>query len=600
MRARWAAAVVFAWGIICSGAHAAEPHNVVLFVADGLRGKIVSPETAPALAALRDEGVWFRNSHSLFPTFTTANASSMATGHYLGDTGDYSNTIFSGFKVMAARGSITPFVEDDAVLLELSRHFGGNWLNETTLLAAARKKGYSAAALGKVGPTLMFDLGGDRSTTVVVDDATGSERGIPLPPDVADALKAAGLPLATPSRGPNSAAGNATTPGTLVANTIQQAYFVDVITKVLLPKFKAAGKPFVLVYWSRDPDGTQHNQGDSLGKFVPGINGPTSMAAIRNADANLDAIRKALAALGLAETTNIFVTSDHGFSTISRESKTSPAAKQRYGDVAQGLLPPGFLALDLGRALNMPVFDPDNADATVNPGEHPQRGNGLLGSNADPDVVVGANGGSDLIYLPHGQRRLAERVVAALLKQDYVSGIFVHDAFGKIAGTLPLSTISLEGAGLPPVPTIVVNFRSFPTGCAEPTNCTVVVSDGTLQQGQGMHGSFSRGETLNFMAAAGPDVRRGFISDAPASNADFGMTVAHLLQLELPHKGRLIGRLLSEALPGGTAPRADRHVLRSQPAQGIATILEYQTVGGTRYFDAAGFAGRTAGLSSTR
>ncbi len=28
--------------------------------------------------------------------------------------------------------------------------------------------------------------------------------------------------------------------------------------------FKARNKPFVLVFWSRDPDGTQHNQGDSL------------------------------------------------------------------------------------------------------------------------------------------------------------------------------------------------------------------------------------------------------------------------------------------------------------------------------------------------
>ena len=45
------------------------------------------------MAAVRDQGVNFANPHSLFPTFTTANASGMATGHYLGDTGDFSNTI---------------------------------------------------------------------------------------------------------------------------------------------------------------------------------------------------------------------------------------------------------------------------------------------------------------------------------------------------------------------------------------------------------------------------------------------------------------------------------------------------------------------------
>src|SRR5580700_10463924 len=92
------------------------PHNVILFVPDGLRGRIVSPETAPAMAEVRDRGVNFKNSHSLFPTFTTANASAMATGHYLGDTGDFSNTIYTGYSVAAAGGTVTPFLEVDPVL----------------------------------------------------------------------------------------------------------------------------------------------------------------------------------------------------------------------------------------------------------------------------------------------------------------------------------------------------------------------------------------------------------------------------------------------------------------------------------------------------
>src|ERR1051325_221438 len=62
--------------------------NIILFVADGLRAAAVSPERAPAFAKLRDTGVNFANSHSLFPTVTTANGSAIATGHYLGDTGD--------------------------------------------------------------------------------------------------------------------------------------------------------------------------------------------------------------------------------------------------------------------------------------------------------------------------------------------------------------------------------------------------------------------------------------------------------------------------------------------------------------------------------
>jgi hypothetical protein len=97
-------------------ASADQPHNVVLFVPDGLRALLVNEQTAPIMAAVRDEGVNFKNSHSLFPTFTTPNAAAMATGHYPGDTGDFSNTIYLGFPVPGAGGSLTPFLESDPVL----------------------------------------------------------------------------------------------------------------------------------------------------------------------------------------------------------------------------------------------------------------------------------------------------------------------------------------------------------------------------------------------------------------------------------------------------------------------------------------------------
>ena len=94
-----------------------------------------------------------------------------------------------------------------------------------------------------------------------------------------------------------------------------------------------------------------------------------------------------------------------------------------------------------------------------------------------------------------------------LLAQDYVSGLFVDDDLGHFPGTLPLSAINLKGSARTPRPSIVVNFRSFSTGCDEPVLCTVEVADTGLQQGQGMHGSFSRADTMNFMAAIGPDFK---------------------------------------------------------------------------------------------
>ena len=603
------AVMMLSAGLILLSADAAfsqtsRPHNVILFVPDGLRGRIVTPETAPAMAEVRDKGVNFKNSHSMFPTFTTANASAMATGHYLGDTGDFSNTIYTGYPVTAAGGTVTPFLEVDTVIADVDEHFGGDYLNEETILKMARLRGFSTAALGKVGPTLIFDhtdkIGADGNHSIVFDDATGGKNGVPLSDEIKAALSKVGLPLATPARGENGKAGDAKTPGTLAPNTEQQAYFVDAATKAVLPLFKARNKPFLMVFWSRDPDGSQHNHGDSLNTVTPGINGPTSLAGIKNADNNLAALRKALDELGLAADTNILVASDHGFSTISKESKTSPSAKVSYDDTPKDFLPMGFLAFDLAKALDLPLFDPNDGNAKVTDGAHPKAGNGLLGQDpAKPDIVVATNGGSDLIYLPKGDKKLADKTIKALLEQDYVSGIFVDDKLGRFRGTMEMSQIGLRGKAATPTPSIVVNFRSWAQGCDEPSNCSVEIADTVLRQGQGMHGSFGRGDTLNFMAAIGPDFKTGYVDALPVNNADVGITIAQLMGLRAPGAGGLQGRVMSEALPNGIVPKSVDGTISSKPAaNGLQTVVKFQRVLSQRYFDVAGFPGRTVGLDA--
>jgi predicted AlkP superfamily pyrophosphatase or phosphodiesterase len=578
------------------------PHNLILFVPDGLRALKVTPETAPAMAAVRDKGVNFKNSHSLFPTFTMANGSAMSTGHYLGDTGTFSNTIFSGYTNAPAGDTVVPFLENDAVLGDIDAHFSGNYLNEEVLLQLARRKGYSTAAIGKVGPTLLFDHTDCACKpglhSIVIDDSTGAKTGVPLSDEMKDALTKANLPLVAPSRGDNGKAGDAKTPGTTSANIAQQAYFADIAAKVVLPMFKARNKPFVLVFWSRDPDGTQHNQGDSLNTVTPGINGPSTMAAIKNVDNNLAELRKALDDLGLASTTDIIISADHGFSTISKQSKTSASVKAKYDDTPEGFLPMGFLAIDLSKALDLPLFDPNDKNAAVGDNAHPKAGNGVLGKDpTKPDLVVATNGGSDLIYLPTMDKKLADRTIKALLDQDYVSGLFVDDKLGRFPGTLPMSEIDLKGKAVTPNPSIVVNFRSYVEGCNEPTNCSVEVADTVLRQGQGMHGSFGRGDTYNFMAAIGPDFKSGYVDNLPVSNADVGQTAARLLGLHASANGGLEGRVMSEALPNGITLKAVEAKIVSKPAaNGLVTVVKYQRVLTQRYFDVAGFPGRTVGL----
>src|SRR5947207_4974857 len=435
------AALAFACALPASAApKPAAPRNVLIFVADGLRAESVTPQTAPTLAKIRRDGVNFTNPHSLFPTVTTVNASAIATGHYIGDTGDFGNQLYTGFALPEAGGATTPFLENDAILAEMNEHFGGNYLNEESLLAAARKSGFQTAAFGKIGATSIQDVTArDGNGTIVVDDAVGTSAGLPVAPDIAAAMKVAGIPNIAPKGG--------------APNNAQQKYLLEIATKIVLARFKNARKPFVIVFWSRDPDGSQHVEKDGLGKLTPGINGPTGKAGIRDADDTLAGLLAALKSLGLGRTSDVFVTADHGFSTSYKHSKTSAAARFEVApatdnavDTQNALpppdqrdLPPGFLAIDLADALQLPLFDP-NAQKQVNyaNGQHPSAGNGLIGNDVDnPDIVVAANGGSDEIYLlGDNPADIARQIIGILLREDYVSGVFVNDSLGQVTGAL--------------------------------------------------------------------------------------------------------------------------------------------------------------------
>ena len=608
----------------------AAPRNIIIFVADGLRSGSVNAQDAPTFNALREQGVSFLNSHSLYPTFTTPNASAIATGHYLGDTGDFANALYTGYRMFDSgnftqrAASSVPFIENDAVLGDLDDHFEGNYLGEDTLLALARARHYSTAAIGKLGPVAIQDVtqlapqDGRFSVpqTIIIDDATGAQAP-PLDPEVLAALSSAGLPGATPPRHQN--AGDSTTAGTRETNAGQQQYFIAATTRAVLPLLKQRGEPFVLLYWSRDPDGTQHNQGDSLNALVPGINGPTSRAAVREADDNLRQILDYIHAdAALAATTDVVVTSDHGFATISKHDidalqhgTASFSAGVRYEDVPAGFLPPGFLAIDLAQYLREPLYDPDrvaqDADGTpvyqrvARERQHPSLGHGLIGGSGraheptDADVVVAANGGSDLIYLPHGDAPQVRRLVSFLARLDYVGALFVDDRYGSQPGALRLSNIALQGSSRLPRPAIVVAFKTFTldprrAASGDPLQNAVQIADTVLQQGQGMHGSFGRDNTFNFMAAAGPDFKTQYRDPLPASNADIAPTLLRLLGWNSWPHGALTGRVLEEALQGNTAPVVplERCLAVSRPASdGRRTALEFQRYAGRLYLDEA-------------
>lgn len=617
--------------------------NVIVFVADGLRHGSVNQTDTPALWRVRTEGVHFENSHSVFPTFTTANAASIATGHQIGDTGDFSNTFWTGYASFdtgnfgLAPGTAVPFIENDRILADLDDHFGGNHLGESSLMAVAREAGYNTVAMGKLGPAAIQDVTAiapvnkqfpASPATIIVDDATASATGVPVPMQVLRELGFGVLPLEPPTRTNgygatsiynNGFSGDRNRAGTRMPNVVQQRWFADTATRRLLPWLVNSGKPFALLYWSRDPDGTQHNNGDSLNAFTPGINGETSRAAVRNADADLAQILAWLDANpAVKANTNVFVTSDHGFATVARRAidaarapSSAESAKHEYVnpegqvDTAAGTLPTGFLAIDLALGMKADLFDPDSRpsggtafkrlrlDPSASTWEHPQFGNGYIGAaspkvnGSDARVIVAANGGADLIYVPDGNADTVRRVVDLLLTFDYAGAVFVNDKYPNVAGTLPLSAINLIGATKVPQPTIVVAFKTFYLDNAD-LQTAIQVSDTSAQEGQGMHGGFGRDQTLNNMAAIGPDFKSGFVDRVPVGNTDITPTLARTMGLRMPSIGTLAGRVLTEALKDGpTAAIPVVQTQRSAAAGGRQTLLLFQEFGGVRYLDAA-------------
>src|SRR5262249_921001 len=152
----------------------------------------------------------------------------------------------------------------------------------------------------------------------------------------------------------------------------------------------------------------QHGQRDSIGSTTPGVNGPTSKAAVANASNALARLRAALKAQGLEETTDIFITADHGFSTVTR-SAGGPD------------LPVGFLAAGLSKALNLKLWPTGEMPVPLEPAKM-GGGNAILAANAaKPQVVFASNGGAQLIYLPDAStsKDLGKRIAAFLTAQDY-------------------------------------------------------------------------------------------------------------------------------------------------------------------------------------
>ncbi len=301
-----------------------------------------------------------------------------------------------------------------------------------------------------------------------------------------------------------------------------------------------SGVPALSLLWLGEPDATQHETGPGSEK---------SREALRGSDRNLALVLGELDAKKVRQQTDIFVVSDHGFSTIARNV-----------DVAGELKKAGFQA---HREFKQPP--------------------------ATGDVMVVGNGGAVLLYVTGHEIELTRKLVAFLQQQDFTGVILTRES---MRGTFTLDQARLNTAD---APDIVLALR-----WSDDKNAAGIagsmVSDGLARgPGQGNHATLSRYDMRATLIAAGPDFRPGLVNELPSGNTDLAPTILHLLGLNSPAKmdgapSAMDGRVLSEATvePPKTFPPLESRTLQTSsefPAMVWHQYLHVTEFGGAIYFD---------------
>ena len=251
------------------------PHAQLVIVIDGLRPDYVTAKLMPRLVGLGQRGIVFNAHHSVFPTVTRVNASSMATGTYPETHGLLGNTVYIP-AVNATRGLDTGSREN----LEAIARAGGPLLTAASLGELLPAAGKKILVVGSGSSGAAFLLNHTVGTGAVIHQEFSRPESLG-----AHVLEKLGPP-----------------PAAAMPNAALNARAVDAYLTLGLEEMRAD----LTLVWISDPDHTAHNKG---------IGSAPSNLSLRLADAEIGRIEDTLRAKGLSDRTNIIVASDHGFST---------------------------------------------------------------------------------------------------------------------------------------------------------------------------------------------------------------------------------------------------------------------------------------------
>ena len=316
------------------------PRSQLLLVVDGLRPDYITPEVMPRLYALGQRGVFFAAHHSVFPTVTRVNASSISTGAYPETHGLMGNTVYSA-KVFPPKGINTSAYKE----LEAMEKAEGQLLTAPTL----------SESLGRAGMKMLVISAGSSGSALLLNHRLSG--GAVINPEVIKPESLAELVSTRIGPGPAEA----------VPNNARNKWAVDAYLTLGLKDLKSD----VTAIWFGDPDATAH---------AKGIGSEETKQALGYVDAQIGRIEDALRADGLLERTNILVTSDHGFSTHTGELRlaalVAPFAKAMPDGTPDLVVTEGAVNFRAGETRpvwlrSSPSFRSTRKSARSSPGRRP-------------------------------------------------------------------------------------------------------------------------------------------------------------------------------------------------------------------------------------
>lgn len=258
---------------------ATKPALVIVLVIDGLRPDSITDEATPNLERLKKAGVWYTQSHSVFPTVTRVNTASISTGTLPAQHGIASNALY----LPAVSGK--PLSNGDyRNLLTLGKLNGGRVVAPKSLeeyLSAAGVR-YVAISSGSTGNALLLNPTAPYGQGSLINPGFESRSRVAFP-DQLNAVLLSRFGQVKAEEGDEAM---------IWTERVLREYVLDVL------------HPQVVIDWMGRTDSAQHKSG---------AGSPEALAALRLVDQQIGLLLIRLRELNLEDKTDIIVACDHGF-----------------------------------------------------------------------------------------------------------------------------------------------------------------------------------------------------------------------------------------------------------------------------------------------